>query len=305
MKARPVLFSFIIAVAAFAIIACPALSLSDSRRADNPTSVRKTSSLFNCNGASYGLAALSANQQANMTHEDIKKASGPKDTHSGCVEKPELVILLHGLMRKAGSMRTLARRLEEAGFETELVDYPSRSYPVEVLAEMTAKKIRSLNLHEKKRVHFVTHSMGGILVRILLEKGDWPGLGRVVMLAPPNGGSELSDLLRKTPVLWRIYGPAVLELSTGPQSIPRNLPKPYYDVGVIAGNRSPNPLFSLLIKGPDDGKVAVAKARFDGMKDFVVIRRTHSFIMNSPEAARQTIHFLRHGKFEKIGEKPA
>jgi len=292
MKARLGKFSFIVAAAAFAVIARPASSLSDWRLANNPVSVSQTPNLSISNGEPYCFAAPSTSQQADMTRKDIKKASRP-------AEKPELVILLHGLMRKAGSMRTLARRLEKAGFETELMEYPSRSYPVDVLAEMTAKKIRGLNLREKKRVHFVTHSMGGILVRIMLEKGDWPCLGRVVMLAPPNGGSELSDLLRKTPVLWRIYGPAVLQLSTGIDSVPRNLPKPYYEVGVIAGSRSLNPFFSLFIKGPDDGKVAVAKARFDGMKDFVVIRRTHSFIMNSPEAARQTIHFLRYGKFEK------
>lgn len=198
-------------------------------------------------------------------------------------------------------MRTLARRLEAEGFQTFLVGYPSRSHPVETLADITAQKIRSLGLDGERRTHFVTHSLGGILARVMLQKGDWPGLGRVVMLAPPNGGSELADLLIKTPLLWRIYGKPVLELGTGPESLPKNLPKPYYDVGVIAGNRSPNPLFSLLIKGPDDGKVGVAKARLDGMRDFAVIRRTHSFIMDSPEAARQTVHFLKKGVFLKDG----
>lgn len=197
-------------------------------------------------------------------------------------------------------MKILARRLEAEGFETELVGYPSRSRSIEALADITAQKIRSLDPHDGGRIHFVTHSLGGILARVMLQKGGWPNLGRVVMLAPPNGGSELADLLIRTPLLWRIYGQPVRELGTGPESLPNNLPKPDYEVGVIAGNRSPNPLFSLFIKGPDDGKVGVAKARLDGMKDFIVIRRTHSFIMNSPEAARQTVHFLRHGRFEKM-----
>jgi triacylglycerol lipase len=196
-------------------------------------------------------------------------------------------------------MRIMARRLEKAGFAPVLVDYPSRRHPVEKLAEITAEKIRSAGLHRDGRLHFVTHSLGGILTRLMLSHDSWPGLGRVVMLAPPSLGSELADILRAAPLLWRVFGPAGRQLGTGPESVPSRLPPPNYEVGVIAGNRSFNPLYSLIIPGPDDGMVSVRRAGFPGMKDFLVTPHAHTFIMNSIQVSRQTIFFLRHGRFFK------
>ena len=132
-----------------------------------------------------------------------------------------------------------------------------------------------------KKINFVTHSLGGILVRDFLARNEVQNLGRVVMFAPPNRGSELADFLGKCRLLRFIFGPALVELGTDVKSVPRNLPPPDFALGVIAGNRSWNPIFAKIIPGADDGKVAVAATKLEKMADFVEVRSSHTFIFNS------------------------
>ena len=144
---------------------------------------------------------------------------------------------------------------------------------------------------------FVTHSLGGIITRAFLEKGRPPNLGRVVMIAPPNSGSDVVDSLGGNWILRRFLGPAFTELGTSGSSAPNRLGPAAYEVGIIAGNRSWNPLGSLLIDGTDDGAVAVVSSRLEGMKDFLIIPAGHTLIMEDAAVIAEVLHFLREGRF--------
>lgn len=219
---------------------------------------------------------------------------------------PELVVLLHGLARSAGSMDVLSGALKDAGFEVCNVGYPSTELPIDTLAsDIVLPEILGCAGPEPRAVNFVTHSMGGIIVRQLRASDSGLRFGRVVMLGPPNQGSEVVDALGElAPFEW-LNGPAGQELGTGEESVPRALGATDLEVGVIAGRRSINPMLSMIIPGEDDGKVAVENTRLEGMRDFLVVSVSHPFLMKSPEVIRQAIHFLRSGRFDHEGQKIA
>jgi hypothetical protein len=212
----------------------------------------------------------------------------------------EEVILLHGLCRTSRSMVKMDQALASAGYKVLNVDYPSRSAPIDKLADdAISKAVAECDAGGATKINFVTHSMGGILVRSYLARHTIPNLGRVVMLAPPNQGSEVVDKLGNWPIFKWINGVAGNELGTGTNSVPNQLGPANFPVGIIAGDRSVNWINSLIIPGPEDGKVSVQRAKLDGMTDFIVIHTTHPFIMRNHEVIRQTIQFLRNGRFEK------
>ncbi len=208
------------------------------------------------------------------------------------------VILLHGLARSARSMDKMAEALGQAGFTVCNIDYPSRHHPVEDLAmRHVLPQIQQCLGASTPAPHFVTHSMGGIIVRQLAASGALPAIGRVVMLGPPNGGSEVVDSLADWPLVGYLNGPAGRQLGTGDDELPQQLGPARFEAGVIAGSFSINPLLSLLIPGEDDGKVSLARARLDGMRDYRVMPVSHPLMMRNSEVIEQTIHFLRHGRF--------
>lgn len=195
-------------------------------------------------------------------------------------------------------MEPMEEALSAADFHVENVEYPSRALPIEALAEPAIDTgLTACNRVAPERIHFVTHSMGGILVRYYLAHHSIPSLGRVVMLAPPNGGSEVVDHLKYVPGFEFVLGPAGKELGTDPYSIPSSLGPVTYPVGVIAGSRTINPILSQYLPNPDDGKVSVASARVDGMTDFLVVEASHPFIMRDTRAIQETLTFLKAGSF--------
>lgn len=216
----------------------------------------------------------------------------------GRAAAPEHVILLHGLSRTEDSMQPLAEALRDSGYVVHNVGYPSRTATIGELAEQAiGPALAEARQAGAKRIHFVTHSMGGILVRAWLAQHTMPELGRVVMLGPPNQGSEVVDRIGSWRLFGAINGPAGRELGTGADSVPNRLGPVTYPVGVIAGNRTINGLNSLMIPGPDDGKVSVERTKVAGMADHIVVAATHPFLMKNPEAIRQVRHFLANGAF--------
>jgi len=213
----------------------------------------------------------------------------------------ECIILLHGLARSSASMRKLERKLLKEGYVVVNYDYPSRKASVEELAEKAIPEALALCEQQARisRIHFITHSMGGILVRYYLAAHALPKLGRVVMFSPPNRGSEVIDKLSDVPGFRLIHGAAGQQLGTRERDMPKTLGEANFELGIITGNRSVNPFLSLLIPGSNDGKVSLESARLEGMSDFLVLPLTHPFIMRSNVAIAQSIYFLKHGRFRR------
>lgn len=212
--------------------------------------------------------------------------------HSACV------ILLHGLARTDSSMRKLEHSLIEQSFTVVNHKYPSTKHEIEVLAEEAIPAALE-RCPKESEVNIVTHSLGGILVRQYLKEHNIDRLNRVVMLGPPNQGSEVVDKLHNFPGFHFINGDAGMQLGTGALSIPNSLGKANFDVGIIAGTRSINWILSFLIPGSDDGKVSVARTRLDGMSDHMEMPVTHPFMMKNKKVIAQVIHYLKYGNFNR------
>lgn len=222
---------------------------------------------------------------------------------TGLVQATECVVLLHGLARTSTSMNKMQSALEEAGFVTANIDYPSRDHTVEELADIavTAGLEECRAVDDVERVHFVTHSLGGILVRQYLSTNTIADLGRVVMMGPPNQGSAAVDELNGVPGFDWLNGPAGLQLGKGEDSVPLQLGPADFELGVIAGNRSIDPITSAVLENPDDGRVSVDDTRLDGMADFVVVEHSHALMMRMRRTIELTIQFLRSGRFGSEG----
>ena len=225
----------------------------------------------------------------------------------GCLSEPPgpagpSVVVVHGLGRTPASMLVLAARLERAGFDVVRFGYPSRSEPMEALVDLLGEAVAACCGDAGETTHFVTHSMGGVLVRSYLAQQPDAHRGRVVMLSPPSGGSEIVDAFADSPMLRSLLGPAGSALGTDPAALVHRLGPVRFRLGIIAGDRSLNPITSWIIPGPDDGKVGVERARLEGAS-FLVLPATHTFIMNRRDVAEEIVHFLDHGRFRE--EEPA
>jgi len=208
----------------------------------------------------------------------------------------DCVILLHGLARGPLSMKLIERSLMQEGYAVVNTDYPSTELRIEALAaEVVPAAIKACPL--EGRLHFVTHSMGGILLRQYLSTAQPARLGRSVMIAPPNQGSELVDELSDLKPFGWINGPAGRQLGTGAESLPRRLGPAWFELGVIAGLQSSNPVYSAIIPGRDDGKVSVESTKLEGMMDHIGLKKTHTFIAFSQETIGQVKAFLATGAF--------
>ena len=209
----------------------------------------------------------------------------------------EQVVLLHGLGRKGSAMFLLQKRIREAGYEVHSIEYASLQEPPEVILEKVGEQIERYCRNDSRPVHFVGHSLGGLIVRAYLDQKPSINLGRVVLLGTPSQGSELVDIYGDS-WLFKIMGPTARLLGTDEDSFPNQIGPPYYPLGIIAGTSS----FTITdgnLPGADDGVVSVKSTKIDGMTDFLLVDTSHSMMRYNERVARETIHFLKEGHFSQ------
>lgn len=212
----------------------------------------------------------------------------------------EVVILLHGIANIPLSMKYLENSLEKAGYQVHNLGYPSTGVPIEEAAARIRERVMAIS--GTRRINFVGHSMGNLLIRMLLAD-DLPDLGRVVMIAPPNQGSFMAQRLKDLDVFRWIFGQAGQQLPADNRAFFENLPIPDCEFGIIAGGRGTEGGFNPLLEGDDDGTVSVAETKLPGATDYTLVKNTHTLLLFDPETVEQTIHFLKNGKFKKQESK--
>lgn len=213
-------------------------------------------------------------------------------------QNKKFVVLLHGILRNKLDMFPLEKYLESKGYVVLNILYPSRELSLEDISAFVDKKIQTCPSYNKNMtLNFVTHSMGGLIARYYIDTHKPENIGNVVMLGPPNAGSEFADWLSDvkifSPLYKAIYGPAGSQLRT--DYVHKD--KINYPLGVIAGNASINPLAPWILPGDHDGIVTVERTKIEGMTDHITMNSTHTFMMFSPEVMSQVHEFLLHGKF--------
>ena len=208
------------------------------------------------------------------------------------------VILLHGISRTARSFRKMQAALQGAGYAALNLDYASRRKALEALAEDIHPSIQRFADGVNGPVHFVCHSMGGLLARVYIARYRPKRLGRVVMLGTPNSGSEIADRLGHLRLYRAFFGPAGQQLGTQRDGAVKALFPPVdYPVGIIAGDRSIYPIASIFLPKPHDGRVSIENTKLDGMADHITVRASHPWLVRNGTAIAQTIAFLQDGRF--------
>ncbi|AOS44456.1 Alpha/beta hydrolase family protein [Lacunisphaera limnophila] len=212
--------------------------------------------------------------------------------------EPACVVLLHGIGMRAYVMKRLETALRADGYRVVNLSYPSRRMPFEELAG--AYLPAQLAKHDTGRapqLHFVTHSLGSLVLRKFLQDARPANLGRVVMIGPPNHGSTAADVAKENTLLRHFLGGNLLRLGTGDDAIARTLGPADFDLGIIAGTVPVNPVFGRVLGGRNDGAVTVESARLDGMHDFLVVPYSHTLMLWRTEVIDQTRTYLRDGRF--------
>jgi len=211
--------------------------------------------------------------------------------------KAEYVVLIHGLGRTSLSMARVGYALRASGYKVLDFGYPSTCVTIERSAELLARTLEPKILDQLTRVAFITHSMGALVLREYLSLQQFSPVDRIVMIAPPNHGSEIADRLSRF-FFYRLFtGPAGQQLRTANQQSHSEAEPIPFETGVIAGDRSLNPLFSRWIGGRNDGKVSVTSTKLNGMKDFKIVHHSHSWIMWRKDTIQAALRFLTQGSF--------
>ncbi len=206
-------------------------------------------------------------------------------------ENTETVILIHGLWRSIWAMEPLAKHLHSQGYNTVNLAYSSINKPMDYVIDSIGKEVASYL--EKGTVHLVTHSLGGIIAREILPTLPRENLGRMVMLAPPNQGSEIINWLEEKSAPRFTLGPVGLKLGADQITAPK-VPD-HIDTAVIMGNKCLIPFFKKLIPGASDGIVSVERGKVEGMNQFHTLKADHTFIVSEPDVLNMTLSFLQTG----------
>jgi pimeloyl-ACP methyl ester carboxylesterase len=228
----------------------------------------------------------------------------------------EVVVLVHGIFRSRYHLKRLEEYLDEHGYETVALTYPSTAAPVEAHAEQLARVIDRID--GARTIHIVAHSLGGLVVRAYLRGHRDPRIRRVVMLGTPNRGSELARRLADLEFPRWIIGPVGEDLVRSHEDLLATFPAPWCEFGVIAAGTGGQWGWcefgviaagtggqwgwSPLITGDDDALVGVEETPLEGMQDHLFVRAMHTWMMNKNAVQQAVLDFLRTGCFIDISE---
>jgi triacylglycerol lipase len=221
-------------------------------------------------------------------------------SRAGATPEPDCVVLLHGIGMQGYVMKRLESALTAQGYRVVNVSYPSRELPFEQLAgDYLPARLREHDVARAPRLHFVTHSLGSLIVRKFLQDARPANLGRVVMIGPPNHGSTAADEARSYALLRDYLGENLGRLGTGEHNIASTLGPADFDLGIIAGEVAINPIFGRVLGGKNDGAVTIESAKLEGMRDFLVVPYSHTVMLWRDEVIQQALAFLRDGRFRR------
>jgi hypothetical protein len=205
------------------------------------------------------------------------------------VHQRELIVLIHGLMRTSMSMSFLKSYLENQGYQVYSYSYPSAKYGIREHGIYLKRYIVNLIANNPGvKIHFITHSLGGIISReaiAVLTKNQLQHIGYLIMMAPPNQGSFLAKISTKFFPWFTSPIKPLAELSSDKSSYVHHVPVPKIKMGIIAGRY--------------DAKVPPSSATLNGKADLVVINSTHTFIMSNFESEKLILNFLENGTFDE------
>jgi triacylglycerol lipase len=218
--------------------------------------------------------------------------------------EPDCVVLLHGIGLRSYVMKRLESALRADGYRVVNLSYPSRRMPFEELAgTYLPAQLQKHDVARAPHLHFVTHSLGSLVLRKFIQDARPAHLGRVVMIGPPNHGSTAADVAKQNKLLRHFLGGNLLRLGTGEDAIVRTLGPADFDVGIIAGEVAVNPVFGQALGGQNDGAVTVESAKLEGMRDFLVVPYSHTLMLWRTAVVNQVRTFLREGKFKHTEPK--
>ena len=209
------------------------------------------------------------------------------------------VVLLHGILRTPLSMVGFARFFKKRGFCVLNLGYPSRKHDLAGLVNGIHDPIQRFRKTFSGKIYFVGYSMGGLLVRAYLNRYGIRGLGRVVLIGTPNGGSEVADYLQNRFLYQWVFGPAGQQLITDQRGFQHLFSPLKAEVGIIAGNKSMPPFGFTMAGRENDGTVSVANTHLVGEKDHLTLPYPHEGLLTSRSVREQTLSFLRNGYFAK------
>jgi len=215
---------------------------------------------------------------------------------SASTDTSEHVILLHGVLKSGFSMKRLQTALEQEGYHAFNWDYDARNFTVQENAAKLDSLIRAKDF-VRRRIHFIAHSIGALVVRHYFEEYPQNNPGRIVMIAPPNQGSRLATELRDFPPFRWFYKKSIANLLTGADAFAPNAGIPDTEFGIIAGGTGGEHGFTWYLPGDDDSVLSVEQTRLRGAADFIVLPHVHGTIVIQDDTILQSLYFIEHGRF--------
>lgn len=210
------------------------------------------------------------------------------------------IVFLHGHRQMMGGMGRFARWAEIQGYAALNLRYCSMTHDVPTIVDAVEREVRAFAGQLDRPLHFVGHSLGGLLIRALFRRWRPGNLGRVVMMGTPHRGSEWADLSVRLRLGNRVLGQVGSFLTTVRDPDDEALLAPVdFPLGVIAGRTPWEPLIPRVLPRPNDGTVSVASTHIDGMADHIILPVTHALMPSNMAARAQAIAFLRDGRFRR------